>query len=158
MGLSAVVPMSTRDEGARMEIVVGVDGTDASVGALRQGVRFAESLQLPLLAICATGGSIPSSAEAGSVLEAASQRVFGSAPPAWFSAAVRAGSPAAVLGRASEHARMLIIGASGARGLPVPRDSASSAIAVAARCPVVIFHATYAAVPAAGGTGPGLRP
>ena len=128
------------DASRRGEIVVGVDGTTASVGALRQGAQFAESMHLPLLAICATGGVIPSTSDATEVLTAASQQVFGSTPPRWFRSSVRDGSPAVVLGRASEHARMLVIGHSGPRA--TSRESVGSAIALEAVCPIVVFHAT----------------
>lgn len=123
-------------------IVVGVDGTRASVGALRQGARFAQSLHLPLLAICASGDATSPGLDPTAALATATKHVFGSTPPDWFRSDVREGAPAAVLGRASEHARMLVIGHSSTRTPTTARESVSSSIAVEAACPVVIFHAT----------------
>jgi nucleotide-binding universal stress UspA family protein len=127
------------------EIVVGIDGSAASTGALRQGVRFAESMRLPLLAICASGPETSPSISAitgSAMLAAASQQVFGSTPPPWFHAAVRAGRPATVLGRASQHARMLVIGHDGTGTPKPPSTSMGADIALHAVCPVVIFHTT----------------
>lgn len=132
---------------AEQEVVVGVDGTEASLGALRQGARFAVSLHLPLLAVCARGDGSAPALDAGAVLASASRVVFGDAPPPWFRSAARAGTPEAVLGRASEGARMLVIGYSGGDGPTESRTSVSSRIASQARCPVVLFHATQAMDP-----------
>jgi nucleotide-binding universal stress UspA family protein len=134
-------------ESDQQEIVVGVDGTTASTGALRQGARFAESMGLPLRAICASDTAATPALDARAVLTEASRQVFGSAPPRWFHSSVRTGSPAMVLGQASEYARMLIIGHSGTGAPSATRDSVSSTIALQAVCPVVIFHATHAADP-----------
>lgn len=130
------------------EIVVGIDGSAASTGALRQGVRFAESMQLPLLAICASGSETSptiSAVEGSALLAAAAQQVFGSTPPTWFHSAVRAGGPATVLGRASRHARMLVIGHDGTGVPKTPSASVGADIALHAVCPVVIFHTTGSA-------------
>jgi nucleotide-binding universal stress UspA family protein len=130
---------------AEDEIVVGVDGSVASTGALRQGARLAESMRLPLLAVCASGpGPSPaiSAIDGTALLAAASQQVFGGSPPVWFHTAVRAGTPATVLARASEHARMLVIGHDGSARPTTPRFSMGADIALHAVCQVVVFHAT----------------
>lgn len=127
---------ASEDSGA---IVVGVDGTEASIGALRQGAGFAASLQLPLHAICAWTGT-RSAREARAILRAASTRVFAGDPPQGFRMSEREGTPEAVLGHASEHARMLIIGHSGSGAPTGPQRSVSSSIALRTRSPIVIFH------------------
>jgi nucleotide-binding universal stress UspA family protein len=141
--LPGLLPERSSGEG----IVVGVDGTRASIGALRQGAQLARSLHLPLLAICATDSGLSSSSNAASMLMRASHQVFGSTPPDWFQASAQAGTPAAVLGRASEHARMLFIGHSISSDSDTARASVSSTIAARVACPIVIFHPTHAWTP-----------
>lgn len=136
-------PDDGHEDAPQQEIVVGVNGTRASTGALRQGARFAASMHLPLLAVCATGGADTPGLDAAAVLATAAKQVFGATASQWFRSSVWEGAPAAVLGRASEHARMLVIGYSG-RTAPTSASSVSSSIALAAACPVVIFHASPA--------------
>jgi len=143
------------DDGpGRGDVVVGVDGTEASVGALRQGAQFARSMHVPLLAMCAWSPETSSAAAAEAVLGDATRRVFGDGPPAGFRAVASEGAPEVLLRRASEHARMLVIGSSERDPGLRTQDSVSIAIAKGARCPVVVFHATRRADLQPVGTGP----
>jgi nucleotide-binding universal stress UspA family protein len=137
---AAALDGSPRDQA---EIVVGVNGTPASMGALRQGAQFARSMRLPLHAICASDSTVSPAINAGAVLANASKQVFGDTPPQWFHSSVREGTPASVLGRASRRARMLVIGYSDSHPSASMRASTSSAIALKAACPIVIFHSTH---------------
>jgi nucleotide-binding universal stress UspA family protein len=136
------------------EIVVGIDGSDAAVGALRQGARFAESLRIPLHAISAWSGPSTSARVARARLREAGRRVFGVETPRWFHTSEREGAPEAVLGHASERARMLIIG-----------HRVGSAVAVRPRTPARPSRARPAApsssstphLPPAPTTSPGCR-
>lgn len=143
-----------REDGAQTTapVVVGLDGSEASLNALVRGVRTAEALHVPLLGITAwryphgyirypaTSYSPPESAHA--ILAEAQRRAFVGEPPEWCRFEAREGSPARVLLDASRSARMLVVGTRGHGGFTgLLLGSVSSACAEYAQCPVLIDHA-----------------
>jgi len=131
-------------------VVVGVDGSAASVDALRRGVRIAEALNGTLEAVTTwrfqTSGvfeDVESAAEgdAQSILGEAAGSVFGGHPPVWFSSAARQGKADQVLIEQSRGAEMLIVGSRGHGGVAgVLLGSVSARCAERAHCPVLVIH------------------
>lgn len=132
-------------------IVVGVDGSDSSIDALRRGARMAEALGARLEAITVWqyplefGGYVTSEwspdGDARSVLDEAARGVFGESPPDWFIPVVREGSTAQVLIDASKGAEMLIVGSRGHGGfVGLLLGSVSSRCAEYSHCPVLVVH------------------
>jgi nucleotide-binding universal stress UspA family protein len=151
-------------------IVVGVDGSPSSIGALQRGVRIAGALGLPLEAVAVWqypdvyGGYmgeafVPSTMDlstgAQAMLDDTTSAVFGTAtPPSWFHGSVREGGTARTLLDESEGAEMLIVGSRGHGGFAgLLLGSVSETCAAHATCPVLVFHdpapALQAALPAA---------
>jgi nucleotide-binding universal stress UspA family protein len=149
-------------------IVVSVDGSQSSIGALRRGARIAEALQLPLEAVAAWhhpdlyGGYMgesfvpdPNMIADGTkaMLDDAVTAVFGDSPPTWFHGFVREGRTAETLiaeSAESAEAKMLIVGSRGDGGFAgLLLGSVSEACAEHATCPVLVFHETTAADSAA---------
>ncbi|HKT56530.1 MAG TPA: universal stress protein [Microbacterium sp.] len=137
-------------------IVVGVDGSDTSLSALRRGARIARELGCRLVGMTAWeqpvawpgyyGGSIAPEADARAVLEDATRAVFGTEWPTWYTAVTREGWPAHVLISESDGAEMLIVGSRGLGGVAgLILGSASQYCVEHAHCPVLV-------VPAAGRT------
>jgi nucleotide-binding universal stress UspA family protein len=133
------------------EIVVGVDGSEASIGALREGVRLATAFQSPLRAVIAwqfppvLGGYLPDDwspdADAQVILDDAVQTVFGENVPAWFSSTIREGQPSRILIEESTGAQMLIVGSRGHGGfVGLLIGSVSATCAEHAKCPVLVLH------------------
>jgi nucleotide-binding universal stress UspA family protein len=134
-------------------IIVGVDGSDSSYAALREGIRLATALGAPLEAVAAW--DIPRSmydvyappqdwspeGDAQRVLDEAAQAVFGNARPGWFSTAVRQGGAAGVLVHESRGAEMLVLGSRGHGGfVGMLLGSVSIACVAHAFCPVLIVR------------------
>ena len=132
-------------------IVVGVDGSASSLAALRRGARMAERLGCTLVGV--TVWEFPQSwpgyvmegwspeADAHQIAEDAAREVFGSAPPAWYSAVIRNGSPARQLIAESEDAEMLIVGSRGLGGFTgLLLGSVSRSAVEHADCPVLVIH------------------
>lgn len=142
-------------------IVVGVDGSPSSIGALRRGARIAAALDLPLEAVAAwhypdvyggyTGQTfIPDASlisdSAQAMLDDTVLAVFGDAPPANFRGVIREGRAARVLIAESQGAEMLIVGSRGHGGFAgLLLGSVSEACAEHATCPVLVFHEQAAA-------------
>lgn len=137
-------------------IVVGVDGSTSSLSALRRGARIAEKLGCPLVGVTvwefpqswpgyAIDGWSPE-ADAHAIAEAASNDVFGQAPPPWYSTVIRNGSPARQLIAESEDAEMLIVGSRGLGGFTgLLLGSVSRSTVEHANCPVLVIHGSEAA-------------
>ena len=139
-------------------VVVGVDGSRASIGALRRGARVAAALDVHLEAVTAwhhpevssdhpgqrssPGGSdLADGAQA--MLDATVSAVFAGDPPSWFHGTVREGGTAQTLIDESRGAEMLIVGSRGHGGVDgLLLGSVSEACAEHATCPVLIFHDT----------------
>jgi nucleotide-binding universal stress UspA family protein len=145
-------------------VVVGVDGSPSSVGALRRGARIAEALHAPLEAVSvwrfpeiyAPVGSafFPDESvlvdAATAAMDDAATEVFGNDVPAWFHSTVREGNAARVLIEESEEAEMLVVGSRGHGGfVGLLLGSVSEAVAEHASCPVLVFHEDELAAKAA---------
>lgn len=137
-------------------IVVGVDGSAASLSALRRGARIAEKLGCALVGV--TVWEFPQSwpgyaiegwspeADAQSIAEQAADDVFGTAVPPWYSSVIRNGSPARQLIAEAEDAEMLIVGSRGLGGFTgLLLGSVSRSCAEHANCPVLVIHGAEAA-------------
>lgn len=134
-------------------ILVGVDGSDSSLEALRKGVELATALGAPLEALTfwnlspsPSGAYYPIAGwspeeDAREILAAAIQSAFGDITPKWFTATTIHGSAARCLITESERAEMLILGSRGRGGFAgLLLGSVSRACAAQARCPVLIMH------------------
>lgn len=134
-------------------ILVGVDGSDASIHALRRGARIAGALKAPLEAITTwefpimlDGAYYPMDNwspenDAQQILANAIDQAYGDTPPANLTRTTLQGAPARVLIDASEHASMLILGSRGHGGFAgLLLGSVSAACAEHAHCPVLIMH------------------
>ncbi|MBB5750287.1 universal stress protein [Micrococcus sp. TA1] len=133
-------------------VVVGVDGSDQSIEALREGKIMADLMNAPLMAVAAwqwpaASGEIPElvgydpEQEARQRLDGTLAEAFGDEPPASLQTVVQKGQPAQVLTELSKGARMLVVGSRGRggfRGLLL--GSVSSAVGAHAACPVLIMH------------------
>lgn len=144
----AMENMSTHD-GSR--IVVGVDGSPASVLALKWAQTLAPALNATITAVTAwhmetAFGSyiVPEwNPEEGArqILQKAAQDAFGDEHPEGFSGVPVQGTPAKVLKEESKSARILIVGSRGHGGFAgMLLGSVSSAISEHASCPVLVLH------------------
>lgn len=143
----------------RQPIIVGVDGSDLSVSALRHGRELADALGCPVEAVAAwnyqmTPGTFTPvlwnpAVEAEKVLRDALTRAFGDRPPAEIRIRVVHGQPAKVLVDAGRGARMLVLGGRGRGGISGRLlGSVSAACAAHAPCPVLIVRADPGQEPA----------
>jgi nucleotide-binding universal stress UspA family protein len=148
--------VSTHTTNHPVRIVVGVDGSESSMGALRRGARIAAALELPLEAVTAwrypdlygdymgdsyvpDSGGFAESAQA--ILDETATAVFGSDRPTWFHGTVREGKTAQTLIEESTGAEMLIVGSRGHGGFAgLLLGSVSGACAEHAACPVLVYH------------------
>jgi nucleotide-binding universal stress UspA family protein len=132
-------------------IVVGVDGSEASVAALRGGIRMANALGTRIEAVATwrlpTGymsmGEYEYSPEddAKSILTGAAKSAFGTSVPDWFSTTTVEGNADQVLIDLSVGAQLLVVGSRGHGGLAgVLLGSVSASCAERAHCPVLIVR------------------
>lgn len=138
----------------RKPIVVGVDGSELSLVALRTARRLADLLQCRIEAVTvwsypvALAVPIASSewsprVEAESILDDTVQEAFGEDLPEGLQKTVVSGQPVPVLVEASNDAEMLVLGSRGRGGFAgLLLGSVSSAAAAHAHCPVLIVHPT----------------
>ncbi len=139
------------DEATR--IVVGIDGSEHSINALREAASWAKALARPLHAVAAwqwplTGTEYAIASgwnpeeDARTILADATKQLFGEGEvPSWFSASAVSGSPAGVLLDESETASLVVVGGrahGGFAGLLL--GSVSGAVAAHAKCPVLVVH------------------
>lgn len=135
------------------QIVVGVDGSDASKTALKWAARLAPSLGATVHAIVAweypiifgLEGGIPSAwkpdENAKEILNTCLEEVFGKDRPAGLRGSISQGHPTFVLLDASKTATMLVVGSRGLGGFTgLLLGSVSSACAEHAKCPVLVVH------------------
>ena len=140
-------------DGRHGRIVVGVDGSDSSIEALRVAVRTAQAFGTSLEAV--TTWTYPVGAEvallsgwspeedAKEILEAVAEQVFGGDRPSWFTTATKPGIAARALIEESAGAEMLILGSRGRGGFAsLLLGSVSTACAQHAHCPVLIVRST----------------
>jgi nucleotide-binding universal stress UspA family protein len=132
-------------------IIVGVDGSQPSIDALRSAARLAAALERPLEAISVWvyppvfEANPPVQWElkedAQRTVDSAGAAVFGAETPAWFTATTRRGSPARVLIEESAGAEMLVLGSRGHGGfVGMLLGSVSTACVQHAQCPVMIVR------------------
>ena len=146
-------PKTSQQPEQHGRIVVGVDGSESSIDALRLAVRTAQAFGTSLEAIAAW--SYPAGAEvallagwspeedARQILEDAAQEVFGGRRPSWFSVTTVPGSAARALIDESKDAEMLVVGSRGHGGFAgLLLGSVSATCAEHAHCPVLIFRPT----------------
>jgi nucleotide-binding universal stress UspA family protein len=136
--------------GRHGRIVVGVDGSEASVTALRRGIRMANALNASVVAIATwrlpsgyTIGNFEYTPEddAKSILAGATKSAFASKVPQWFTTETYEGNADQVLIDQSRDAEMLVLGSRGHGGLAgALLGSVSALCAERAHCPVLIIH------------------
>ena len=132
-------------------VVVGIDGSESSIDALRHAVRVAKAFGASLEAITVWNyppvfetyppANWSPEADAREIVDTAAKEVFGGDLPSWFRATTRRGSIARTLIEESEGAAMLILGSRGHGGfVGLLLGSVSAACAEHAHCPVLIVH------------------
>jgi nucleotide-binding universal stress UspA family protein len=137
-------------------VVVGVDGSDCSRGALRFAADEAQMRGARLRIVCAW--SVPAMAYAGfapsidraifrqaaaSVATDAANEAHEMAPDLEIDAMMPEGQPAAALLSAAEKADLLIVGSRGHGGFArLLLGSVSQQLAHHAPCPITIIHST----------------
>lgn len=138
-------------------ILVGIDGSDSSITALRYAVDIAPKLGLPVHVLVVwdyptlewsdglgwyypgTYASLEADAE-GIAVDAA-REIFASDPPEWFTSSARNGRASRVLVDASQQAAMLVVGSRGHGALTgALLGSVSSACVAHAHCPVLVVR------------------
>jgi nucleotide-binding universal stress UspA family protein len=136
---------------ANAPILVGVDGSEPSLDALRYAATLSEALDRPLRVVMTwdyaalidlypTPDRSPDE-ETAVLLDAAIKDVFGEDPPESLSAAVIAGPPPSVLIDESRDAEMLVLGSRGRGGFAgLLLGSVSATCATHAHCPVLIVR------------------
>ncbi len=134
------------------KIIVGVDGSDESVEALKHGARLAQALKMSLEAIACweyprmyTGfiaAGIEGFAEAAEkVLQDTVTKALGAERPAFVSTKLIHGPAPLTLIEASREASMLVLGRRGHGGFGgLLVGSVSSACVAHAHCPVLVVH------------------
>lgn len=144
------------DDNESRRILVGVDGSDSSIEALRRAATIATALDAPIEAI--TTWEYPALLEsyypsedwspeedAKQVLSDAVEQAFDGAPPPRLSTRILHGPPARTLIEASEGAFMLVLGSRGHGGFAgLLLGSVSTACAHHSHCPVLIMRGTPA--------------
>lgn len=139
----------------KRRIVVGVDGSESSIDALRSAARIAAALECPLEAISVWAyppifeADAPVQRElkegAQRTVDAAGVAVFGTELPVWFTASTRRGAPTRALIEESDGAEMLVLGSRGHGGfVGMLLGSVSTACVQHARCPVLVVRHTPA--------------
>lgn len=147
--------MSESAGGRQRRIIVGVDGSEYSTGALQLAGRLATALGAHLEAVTCWSlsdfylsaylpvgntemkGQLES--EAKRLVALAVERAFGSARPSNFGVTVRYGPTAKILIEESRDAQLLVVGRRGRGGfLGQAIGSVSAACAAHAHCPVLV--------------------
>ncbi|MDQ0664115.1 nucleotide-binding universal stress UspA family protein [Arthrobacter ulcerisalmonis] len=133
-------------------IVVGVDGSEASVEALRQAQRLATPLGAKVQAVACWeypqvySGYVMMGIEgfeegAKKILDEAVAQAFGAETPANVSPTLVRSHPREALIDASRNADMIVVGRRGHGGFGgLLLGSVSSAIVAHAHCPVLVVH------------------
>lgn len=149
--------------GAGKTIVVGVDGSDSALDAVRWAARAARLHQAPLRLVCAVGGSMPLlerlgvgrprserlEALARQSLDAAEQAAAEQLPPSVGSLVLQGNSRPELIGQ-SASAQMVVVGSRGHSELRAGvAGSVASALSAHAACPVAVVRA----LPPAWGAG-----
>lgn len=143
--------MSTAKE--PVTIIVGVDGSESSIAALREAVRLAKPLGAQVKALTCWNypsaytvpyalGNFGFKEAAQKVLDGAVESAFGLDWPRCLTVNLVQGSARPVLIDASRDAALLVLGRRGFGGFKgLLMGSVSSACTAHAHCPVMIVHA-----------------
>lgn len=146
------VMIDTRDR----PIIVGVDGSAASVEALVQASTIAAAFDAPLEAITTWNNPVmlapfesspdrSPEEEAQRLLDDAVREAFQGNPPRRFRAVTIPGPPTEVLLEQSDRAAMLVVGGRGRGAFKnMMLGSVSAACTAHAHCPVLVVHAPSA--------------
>ncbi|MBN9158118.1 MULTISPECIES: universal stress protein [unclassified Microbacterium] len=132
-------------------IIVGIDGSDSSVAALRYAARLADALDVPLEAVTTWYYSSITGAElvvewtpeivAEDTLSTTIDRAFGDTPPSRLTRTVVGGMPAATLIEMSRSCEMLVVGNRGHGGfVGLLLGSVSAACVRHAHSPVLVVR------------------
>ncbi|MCB5274867.1 Universal stress protein [Arthrobacter sp. SO5] len=133
-------------------IVVGVDGSDASVEALRQAQSLAVPLSATVVALASWDvppvydGYVPTGIDdfdvrAREILQETVATAFGAEQPANVETRLVQGRPRHTLIEASRDADMIVVGRRGHGGFGgLLLGSVSSAVVAHAHCPVLVVH------------------
>lgn len=133
-------------------IVVGVDGSDASVEALRQAQRLAGPLSANIVALACWDvppvydgyvamGINDFDVRAGEILQETVAKAFGGETPANVETRLVQGHPRRTLIEESRTADLLVLGRRGHGGFGgLLLGSVSSALVAHAHCPVLVVH------------------
>lgn len=133
-------------------IVVGVDGSESSIAALRRARTIADALHRPIVVVASwfapafTGGGALAYdwdpvGDAQLVLDDAVIEVYGRKDPDGVTTKVLEGHAAATLVKESANASMIVVGSRGHGGFAgLLLGSVSSAVAEHADCPVLVVH------------------
>ncbi|WP_035772400.1 universal stress protein [Arthrobacter sp. Br18] len=142
--------MDTTPEGPR--IVVGVDGSEPSILALRLAAQLAPALEARVHAVSCWdfpplfAGYLPPDfytfeGKATKILHEALEKAFGAEPPPGMTTALERGPAPATLVKAGADAQMLIVGRRGHGGIRgMHLGSVSTACVAHAPCPVLVVH------------------
>jgi nucleotide-binding universal stress UspA family protein len=147
----------TSEDDARPPAVVGVDGSEGSVAALRWAVRYGAATGTPVRAVLAwhypTAAAQPPVGRApepvteevedheAAILREAIGKAAADTPDVQIHGVVRYGHPVEVLIEESGHADVLVVGRRGHEGfLAKHLGSVSLHCVNAAQCPVVVVH------------------
>lgn len=133
-------------------VVVGVDGSESSVRALRRAAEIAEALSMPVEATMTwenpvmLGAYYPNTIwspkeDAEKILASAVEGAFGGHVPRQLTQRVLQGAPAPTLIKESEDAYMLVLGSRGHGGfVGLMLGSVSAACTAHAHCAVLVVH------------------
>lgn len=129
-------------------LVVGVDGSSASVRALRWAASMAPTLGSDVEVVDVSSSSEwvyePEGRDpvrdARQDAEQIVREVFGASPPATLHVAVEVGDPVVRLLELSRGAAMVVVGSRPRRDGIEPPDSVGLRVAALASCPVLVVH------------------
>ena len=132
-------------------IIVGVDGSESSIAALRYAARLADALDAPIEAVTTwyysslTGARLvmewAPEQDATDTLTEAIVRAFASTPPAGLIRTVAGGPPARTLIEMSRDCEMLVVGNRGHGGfVGLLMGSVSAACVLHAHAPVLVVR------------------
>lgn len=139
------------ETGQSKPILVGVDGSDSSIAALRYAARLADALDAPLEAVTTwyysslTGARLvmewTPEQDATDTQTAAIEQAFGATPPARLIRPVAGGPPARTLIEMSRTCEMLVLGNRGHGGfVGLLLGSVSAACVRHAHSPVLVVR------------------
>lgn len=125
-------------------VVVGADGSPASMDALKFAIQEAELREVPLVAVCAlsdSAGILGAARKIEADFCAAVDRVLSARPDILVQRRVEQGPARGVLLAAASDGQLLVVGARGRGGLPeMMLGSVSLAMLHHATCPVTIVR------------------